>query len=214
MITLKVTELFYSVQGEGARVGVPSVFIRLAGCNLACGFCDTEFTSGKAMELPELLRAVETVVKAAAGLAPFKALTHQGGAGLWIVWTGGEPTDQLTSEIVAWFRERGFKQAIETNGTRPVAELGLDYVCVSPKVAEHVLAKNFRPAGVDELRYVRHAGQPGVPEPEIKAKRLFLSPMFDGNRPNPENLRHCFKLCLENPQWSLSLQTHKLLGVL
>jgi organic radical activating enzyme len=76
-----------------------------------------------------------------------------------------------------------------------------------------VVAKNF-PDGVDELRYVRHAGQPAVPAPSVKAKRLFLSPMFIGNRPDPENVAHCAKLCVQNPEWSLSLQLHKLIKVL
>lgn len=76
-----------------------------------------------------------------------------------------------------------------------------------------MLAKNF-PNGVDELRYVRHAGQPDVPRLSVKAKRKFLSPMFSGSRPDPANVRHCMELCLANPDWSLSLQLHKLLGVL
>lgn len=130
----------------------------------------------------------------------------------WVIFTGGEPALQLTEGDVQFFKEKGFKLAIETNGTNPVPP-GLDWVVVSPKVAEHVLAKNF-PRGVDELRYVRHSGQLAVPEPAVKAKRYFLSPMFDGNRPNKENLDHCVRLCLENPHWSLSLQTHKLMGVL
>ncbi len=203
---MKVTEIFYSIQGEGARAGDPSVFVRLAGCNLTCGFCDTEFESGKEMTDAELENAVCTAMFKVTG-SPVRDNQVR-----WIVWTGGEPTEQLTAGAVAWFKERGWKQAIETNGTNRVPA-GIDWVCCSPKVAEHVLEKTF-PEGVDELRYVRHSGQPGVPVPSVKAKRLFLSPMFNGNRPDPENLKHCMKLCLENPQWSLSLQMHKILNVL
>jgi len=201
---MKVSEVFYSLQGEGARAGEPSVFVRLAGCNLTCGFCDTEFQSGKEMTPMEL----EEACYQAKRVMGIRSLWGQ----KWIVWTGGEPALQLSDEVVRFFKEKGWRQAIETNGSKPVPA-GLDWVAVSPKVAEHVLAKNF-PQGVDELRYVRHTGQPGVPEPAVAAKRKFLSPMFNGNEPDRENVRHCVQLCLENPEWSLSLQLHKLIGVL
>lgn len=203
---LKVSEVFYSVQGEGARAGEPSIFVRLSGCDLACGFCDTEFVSGREVELPELDAMMNDAVVRATGSTIGDCEVE------WIVWTGGEPTLQLTAEVVAWFKSFGWKQAIETNGNRPVPQ-NLDWVACSPKVAEHVLAKNF-PNGVDELRYVRHAGQPGVPEPSITAKRYFLSPRFDGENPNLENIKHVTKLCLANPKWTLSLQAHKLAMVL
>lgn len=193
---LNVAEMFYSLQGEGARQGEPSLFVRLQGCDLECGFCDTEFESGKPMSIPELYLKLKQ-------LSPDCE---------WIVWTGGEPTLQLSPEIVNWFKEQGFKQAIESNGNHAVPP-GLDWVVVSPKVAEHVLERNF-PDGVDELRYVRHAGQPGVPEPKINAKTYFLSPLSDGNRLNKENVSHTINLCLANPQWRLSIQMHKLWRIL
>ncbi len=201
---MKITEIFYSIQGEGARAGEASMFVRLAGCNLTCSFCDTEFASGVEWDNETLESQMHLKLPIWKG--------RPADISRWIVWTGGEPTESLTEDTVFWFKEHGWKQAIETNGTNPVPR-GIDWVCCSPKVAEHVLAKNF-PRGVDELRYVRHAGQPAVPVPLIPAKRLFLSPMFDGDKPNQENLRHCVKLCLENPQWSLSLQLHKLIRVL
>lgn len=188
--TLRVSEIFYSLQGEGRRVGEASIFVRLSGCDLACSFCDTEFESGAVLTLAQIHERLEKV--------PCR----------WIVWTGGEPTLQLTAEVIAYFKGRNYNQAIETNGNRPVPS-GLDWVACSPKVAEHVLAKNI-PQGVDELRYVRHAGQPGVPEPKITARHYYLSPRFDGDQANQANLQHCIKLCLENPRWNLSLQTHKL----
>lgn len=188
--TLRVSEIFYSLQGEGRRAGEASIFVRLSGCDLACAFCDTEFESGATLTLAQICERFDKL--------PCR----------WIVWTGGEPTLQLTQDIVTYFKSRGYKQAIETNGNRPVPP-GLDWVACSPKVAEHVLAKNI-PQGVNELRYVRHAGQPGVPEPKIEAKYYYLSPRFDGDRANQENLQHCIRLCLENPKWNLSLQTHKI----
>jgi 7-carboxy-7-deazaguanine synthase len=206
---MKINEIFYSLQGEGARTGEASIFVRLQGCDLACSFCDTEFESGKEMSIGELHTAIADSVKRVLPTSYAGVIARRG---LWIVWTGGEPCLQLTEEIVTYFKNEGFKQAMETNGNhKPPA--GLDWVCCSPKVADHVVKKNF-PDGVDELRYVRHCGQPGVPIPSIQAKRLFLSPMFRGNNPDPENLRHCIKLCMENPQWSLSVQTHKLHKIL
>lgn len=193
---LKVSEVFYSLQGEGARAGQPSLFVRLSGCDLACGFCDTEFESGAVMDIEAIhSRLLELSTECR-----------------WIVWTGGEPSIQLTAEVVRRFKELGYSQAIETNGNRPVPE-GLDWVACSPKVAEHVL-KATHPNGVDELRYVRHSGQPGIPTPSVNAKRYFLSPMFKGNLPDPKNVRHCIDLCLANPKWELSVQSHKLLMVL
>ena len=209
MKNLTIAECFFSLQGEGARAGESSIFVRLSGCDLACGFCDTEFESGKEMTVSKLHSEMVAAVKRAVPGGYETALAHKP---LWVVWTGGEPCLQLTEEHVAYFKNEGFKQAMETNGNhRPPP--GLDWVCCSPKVAEHVVAKSF-PDGVDELRYVRHAGQPATPKPAVKAKRYFLSPMFKGDRPDPENLTHCIKLCLENPQWSLSVQTHKLFMIL
>jgi organic radical activating enzyme len=123
------------------------------------------------------------------------------------VWTGGEPTDQLTDDDVAFFAGLGYLQAIETSGVRPVPP-GLDWVTVSPKVAEHVLAKHF-PEGVSELKYVRHAGQ-AIPEPQVQAVYYCLSPHSDGLTINVDNMRACIALCLANPKWRLSLQQHKL----
>lgn len=194
MPALKVNEVFYSLQGEGARAGEPSIFIRLTGCDLTCGFCDTEFESGKETSFEELLEEIKTF-----GCE-------------WIVWTGGEPALQLTQEAIDYFKANGFKQAVETNGAHKLPA-GIDWVACSPKVAEHVLAKSF-PNGLDELRYIRHFGQKGIPIPAVKAKQYFLSPQFNGNRIDKANLQHCINLCLKNPQWKLSLQTHKLLNIL
>ena len=196
---MKVSEIFYSLQGEGARKGVATIFIRLSGCKAknacyAMGIrCDTEFESGKEMTVDELLDFCKTV--------PSKEIT----------WTGGEPAQQLTEEIVERFKELGFYQAIETSGLLPVAK-GIDFVCVSPKVAEHVVKKNF-PNGVDELRYVRHKGQ-AIPEPSVRALHHWVSPHSDGFNINKENVDHCVQLCLSHPKWRLSVQDHKLWNVL
>jgi len=198
---MRVTEVFLSLQGEGARAGEASVFVRLSGCTAqyACAtagiVCDTEFESGRDLTLDALLAEVRALA----------------GPVRWIVWTGGEPTDQLTAEIVTAFRAAGFSQQIETSGVRPVPA-GLDWITVSPKVAEHILARHFplREDGfhVDELKYVRHAGQ-AIPEPRLLARVRNLSPHADGDHLNRENVRHCIALVLAHPAWRLSVQQHK-----
>lgn len=198
---LNVSEVFYSLQGEGARAGTPTVFVRLQGCaaKFACyasGIrCDTEFASGTPFSVQRLGEVIRTI---APGCRE-------------ITWTGGEPLDQLTAEHVAYFKAAGYFQAVETSGLHP-APAGLDFVCVSPKVAEHVVAKNF-PEGVTELRYVRHSGQ-AIPQPSVDAEHLWLSPHADGQTIGDVNLRHCIALCLANPRWRLSVQQHKLWRVL
>jgi organic radical activating enzyme len=198
---LSISEIFYSLQGEGARIGTPTVFIRLKGCKAknACyqlGIkCDTEFESGKDYSLED----IDNWIKLNAN--DCKEIT----------WTGGEPLDQLNEEMIMWFKEKGYYQAIETSGLHS-APNGLDFICVSPKVAEHVIKKNF-PDGVTELRYVRHKGQT-VPEPSVKANNYWISPHSDGFTINTENLKHCIELCKQNPKWKLSIQSHKLWNIL
>lgn len=200
-MNLRVSELFYSLQGEGARVGTPTLFIRLSGCKakFACAAsgikCDTEFESGSEMSLEALLKWCQETAPEC------KEIT----------WTGGEPTDQLTEEAISFFANANYYQAIETSGINPVPA-GINFVCVSPKVAEHIVKKNF-PNGVNELRYVRHKGQ-FVPEPSITADHYWLSPHSDGYSINKENLTHCIALCLKSPKWKLSLQSHKVWNIL
>lgn len=198
---LKIAELFYSLQGEGARAGTPTVFIRLTGCSakFACyasGIrCDTEFESGRDMTLEEIKNWIDCNANNC------KEIT----------WTGGEPTDQIDADVIRYFKQLGYFQAIETSGLNAAPD-GIDFICVSPKVAEHVIKKNF-PNGVDELRYVRHAGQ-SIPEPSILAKHYWISPHSDGFNINKNNLQHCISLCLTNPKWKLSIQSHKLWNIL
>ena len=197
---LNISEIFYSLQGEGLRAGTPTIFIRLQGCKakyacFAAGVkCDTEFESGKEWTLQEIESWIE---KNANGCKE-------------ITWTGGEPTDQLTSEIVSYFKQKGFFQAIETSGLNPCPE-GIDFVCVSPKVAEHIVKKNF--THVNELKYIRHKGQE-APNPLITADNYYISPHSNGRELDAENLKHCINLCLQNPKWKLSIQNHKIWNIL
>ncbi len=192
-MNLRVNEIFYSLQGEGGRTGHPSIFIRLSKCNLSCSFCDTEYESGVKMTLEEVTNKIAEY--------PCE----------WIIWTGGEPTLQLTDEVVAHFKEKGYKQAIETNGTRRVPN-GLDYITCSPK-QNFELVRKLIPE-VDELRFPISAGDP-LPDISIlpKSKQYMLSPIFDDLKVIPENVKYCVDLVMKNPEWSLSLQTHKLIGI-
>jgi len=190
---LNIKEIFYSLQGEGGRVGEPSVFIRLTQCNLACSFCDTDFAEGTDMSLSQLLDQIRVY--------PAK----------WIIWTGGEPTLQLTDEHVSFFKENGYKQAIETNGTKPVPSL-IDYISCSPK-SNYDKIKTYIPFA-NEIRIPVKAG--GIlPSIEIlpKADKYFVSPIFDGDKINIENINYCVELVKQNPQWTLSLQMHKLIQI-
>lgn len=202
---MRVAEQFYSLQGEGGRAGEPSLFIRLSGCSAkhacyAAGVrCDTEFESGREVAVSELLE--------------WAARSEHYGC-RWVVWTGGEPLDQLTPEVALAFKEAGFLQALETSGVRPLTpqlRSLLDYVAVSPKVAEHVLARHFAhlETPVDELRYVRHEGQP-LPEPTLASRLRLISPHSDGDAISPGALRWAIQLCLTSPGWRLSVQQHKL----
>ena len=190
---LIVNEIFYSLQGEGARAGRPSIFIRLSKCNLRCSFCDTEFDSGEVMTLEEILKVIKEF------------------GCKWIVWTGGEPTLQLTDEMVTFFKNNGYMQAIETNGTLKVPQ-GIDYITCSPK--QHFERIRALIPHAHELRFPIEKGDP-LPDISILpvADNYLLSPIFDADKLNKGNLDYCVQLVKENPQWSLSVQLHKLIEI-
>ncbi|WP_369600697.1 7-carboxy-7-deazaguanine synthase [Hahella sp. SMD15-11] len=213
----RVKEIFYSLQGEGAHSGRPSVFLRFSKCNLwngresdrassPCNFCDTDFV-GTDGQNGGVFDDAGTLADAVRGLWP-------GGGAPWVVCTGGEPLLQLDEPLITALHERGFGVAIETNGTLPVPP-GVDWVCLSPKgTAEVVLER------CDELKLVYP--QPDCP-PErfdhIEARVRYLSPLAspavrEGDDPIREaHTRAALAYCLAHPQWRLSLQTHKLLGI-
>lgn len=204
-----VKELFYTLQGEGAHAGRPAVFLRFTGCNLwsgrevdraraVCRFCDTDFvgTNGPGGGRHETAEALAAAVHE----------TWPGGGAPYVVCTGGEPLLQLDTTLVDALHRRGFEVAIETNGTLPVPA-GVDWVCVSPKAnAELVVTRG------QELKLVYP--QPGAaPEryAELEFERFFLQPMDGPSR--EANTRAAVAFCLAHPRWSLSLQTHKILGI-
>jgi 7-carboxy-7-deazaguanine synthase (Cx14CxxC type) len=212
-VTYQVKEIFYTLQGEGSHTGRPAVFCRFAGCNLwsgreaqraraVCQFCDTDFVGtdgpggGRFATAGDLARAVAGTWQGAphSRSRPF------------VVCTGGEPLLQLDRPAVDALHAAGFEVAIETNGTRPAVP-GIDWICVSPKAgAPLVLTEG------DELKLV--FPQPGG-EPERYEDLCFdkfrLQPMDGPAR--EENTRAAVAYCLTHPQWQLSLQTHKFLGI-
>jgi 7-carboxy-7-deazaguanine synthase len=196
MNKLKVVEIFYSIQGEGANTGMPAIFIRLSGCNLNCWYCDTEWHNFIEISIHEILNTIQQY--------PCKN----------IIWTGGEPTLQLTDEMLNHFE--GYFHCIETNGTNPVPA-GIDYISCSPKVSPETLKRNF--LFIDELRYPLGKGEK-LPKIEAlpHAKNYFISPLFLGDEKermdlNRENIDYCIDYILNNPGWKLSIQLHKLLDI-
>lgn len=208
-----VKEIRYTLQGEGARTGRPAVFCRFAGCNLwnglesgrasaICRFCDTEFvgTGGPGGG------RFETARELAAAVAKAWPAGGADGSAPYVVCTGGEPLLQLDAELIEAFHVEGFETAIETNGTLE-APPGIDWICMSPKArAEPVLTSG------DELKLIYP--QQGAEPPRYESMdfpRFFLQPM-DGSH-LARNTALAMRYCLEHPRWSLSLQTHKALGI-
>lgn len=195
-VNLSVNEIFYSLQGEGSRAGSPNIFIRLSKCNLNCWFCDTEFDSGTEFTVEEL----------AAEISQFPCKS--------IIWTGGEPGLQLTDETVDFFKQRGYFQAIETNGTKPLPQ-NLDFITCSPKqVTTAQLHKNF-PNGVSEMKCIFNGRPEYLIEELPQANHYYLSPVFLGKEKermelDRDILQECITYILENPGWQLSIQQHKI----
>jgi len=193
-MNLKVKEIFYSLQGEGGRQGIASIFIRLSGCNLKCDFCDTDFSDGEVMTWGKILLII-------------KEFPCQ-----WIVWTGGEPSLQLTDKCLQFFKKAGYFQAIESNGHNRLSEL-LDYTVVSPK-GQTDYASEINPQ-VDEIRLPVRVADPIPPIESLpEAGYYFLSPIFTENQEETKaNIDYCVEQVKKHPDWRLSLQVHRWIGI-
>ncbi|HVV63970.1 MAG TPA: 7-carboxy-7-deazaguanine synthase [Rhizomicrobium sp.] len=210
-MTYTIKEIYYTLQGEGARTGRPAVFLRFAGCNLwsgierdragaACKFCDTDFVGvdgpggGKFSSAQALARAVEEKWPRTSMAQPY------------VVCTGGEPLLQLDEALIGALHAHHFEIGIETNGTLP-PPAGIEWICVSPKAdAELALTRG------DELKLIYP--QPGAPPERYAAlafDHFFLQPMDNEDR--AANTAAAVEYCLAHPKWRLSLQTHKLIGI-
>lgn len=210
-MTYSVKEIYYTLQGEGAQTGRAAVFLRFAGCNLwtglerdranaVCKFCDTDFVGtngiggGKFATAEDLARAVDEKWPAGSMAQPY------------VVCTGGEPLLQIDEALIAALHAHHFEIGIETNGTL-LPPPGIEWICVSPKAGADLVLKRG-----NELKLIYP--QEGAP-PERYASLLFdhffLQPMDNPER--DANTRAATAYCLAHPQWRLSLQTHKLIGI-
>ena len=210
-MTYSVKEIFYTLQGEGAQAGRPAVFCRFSGCNLwsgreqdrataVCRFCDTDFVGtdgvlgdkyGYAGQLAAVINAQWPAARAGKK---------------YVVFTGGEPLLQLDTPLIDALHAFGFEIAIETNGTLPVPA-GVDWICVSPKAEAPLVVDRG-----NELKVViPQQAQNLSSYTSLAFNHFFLQPM-DG--PDlADNTRLAIDLCKSDPQWRLSLQTHKLLQI-
>jgi len=209
MPSYKVKEIYYTLQGEGAHTGRPAVFLRFTGCNLwsgreedrsdaICQFCDTDFigmdgTLGGKYSAHELADKVNNLWPINEGKR-------------YVVCTGGEPLLQLDRELIDALHQMNFEIGLETNGTIPVPD-GVDWICMSPKAGTEIVVNR----GNELKLVVKQHGIDPIQFTGLKFDHFFLQPM-DGPFVQ-EFTQWATQYCLEHPQWRLSIQTHKLLGI-
>jgi 7-carboxy-7-deazaguanine synthase len=214
-LTYSVKEIFHTLQGEGGQAGRAAVFCRFAGCNLwtgreadrssaICRFCDTDFVGtdgtggGKFAQASDLALAV-TAAWPSLGLAIEKQRR-------FVVLTGGEPLLQVDNALIDALHAQAFEIAVETNGT-VAAPTGLDWLCVSPKAGAEVVLRRGQ-----ELKLVfPQAGLSPNSVADWDFEHFFLQPM-DGPHQR-DNTQAAIAYCQAHPQWRLSVQTHKMIGI-
>ena len=206
-----VKEVYYTIQGEGYHTGRPAIFLRFTGCNLwsglekdrataICNFCDTDFvgTNGPG---GGKFNSAKKLANHALSFWPKDSKSNP-----FVVCTGGEPLLQIDSNFINSFHELDFEIAVETNGTI-IPPDGLDWICVSPKVGSNLILKTG-----DELKFVYPQKGKNPKEFEDLSFNYFsLQPMDNANK--DENTKKTIEFCHNNPRWSMSLQTHKFLGI-
>lgn len=213
-MSYSVKEVFYSLQGEGFHSGRPAIFCRMSKCNLwtgreadrgdaVCQFCDTDFIGTDGQNGGKFNDA-EALCQHLLNFWPKNSRVHP-----FVVLTGGEPLLQVDDELVNTLHKHQFEIAVETNGTK-TAPQNIDWICMSPKAnAPIILDKGH------ELKLV-------YPQAELMPERVadlefeffYLQPMDDKDpKISQENIKQAVAYCLAHPQWKLSLQTHKLLGI-
>ena len=193
-----IVEIFHSVQGEGYHSGVSSIFVRFGGCNLKCEWCDTDFEKYQEKELLEVIEIIEK----------FNCKN--------IIFTGGEPALQNLEPLINMLRPKGYKFSIETNGTIELPNGLIDWICVSPKDQIYPNVSIKQRIG-DELKCV-YVGQDLSIYDDLKQgfNHLYLQPCYDELKDVSSNgilFRQTVEVVKDNPEWMLSLQTHKWMGV-
>ena len=192
---MRINEIFYSLQGEGHFTGVPSIFIRFAGCNLKCPFCDTQHEPYEEMSMQDIIDRIKGFV------------------GRHVVFTGGEPSLQLTADICRQLKDLGYDIQVETNGTHELPEGCIDWVTCSPKDA---FCKNaeIKISHIDEVKVVFDGKTDVSRYLDIDARCYSLQPCDTGKeKENKEITAMCVDYILAHPEWRLSLQTHKILYI-
>ena len=194
-----IVEIFHSVQGEGYHSGESSIFVRFGRCNLRCEWCDTDFDVFENMNIDEIRSMI------------FEYNCKK------IIFTGGEPALQNLEPLINSLRPMGYKFSIETNGTVEIPEGLIDWICVSPKDQLYPNVSIKQRHG-DELKCV-YVGQDLSIYDELKNgfNHLYLQPCYDETKDviwNGISFRQTVEVVKENPEWNLSLQTHKWMGVL
>ena len=193
---MKINEIFYSLQGEGHWTGRPAIFVRFSGCNLRCPFCDTDFSYGEEYTEDELIRAIQKTA-----FCPF------------VVFTGGEPTLQLTESLLAELHRLGYYLAMETNGTKPYP-VGIDWITVSPKNDFCEASKLYSNKYIASEVKVVYTGENAPEKYGFLGNEKYIQPCDTGNpEKNAEIIAKSVEWLKEHPDWRLSLQTHKIVGV-
>lgn len=188
--------MFYSIQGEGYYSGTPAIFIRFAGCNLKCPFCDTSHHFTHEVTEDDIVRFANSY------------------PAVLVVFTGGEPSLQLTESLVDKLQKKGKYIAVETNGTNRLPN-NVDWITLSPKSS--YVGKVGTPVyrRVNELKVVFDAEHPiEDPEFDIVADYYYAQPCDTGDaEKNKRNIDYCVNFVKQNPRWKISLQTQKILNV-
>jgi len=213
-MTYSVKEIYFTLQGEGAHTGRAAVFLRFSGCNLwsgreqhraeaVCKFCDTDFVGTDGPGGGKFASA-ESLAEAITNAWPEEAVASR----KYVVCTGGEPLLQLDTVAIDALHAAGFEIGVETNGTVSAPD-GIDWLCVSPKANAPVVQRSG-----SELKLVypqiEDAAQP-CEFTDLDFEYFFLQPCDDENLES--NTRAAVDYCLQHPQWRLSVQTHKILGI-
>ncbi|MEA1988840.1 MAG: 7-carboxy-7-deazaguanine synthase [Pseudomonadota bacterium] len=213
-MSYSVKEVFYSLQGEGFHSGRPAIFCRMSKCNLwtgreadraeaVCQFCDTDFIGTDGQNGGKFADA-EALCQHLLQFWPKDALANP-----FVVLTGGEPLLQVDDDLIQALHSHQFEIAVETNGTKNAPD-NIDWICMSPKANAPIILDSGH-----ELKLV-------YPQPELMPEKVadlnfeyfYLQPMDDNDpQVSQNNIKQAVDYCLKNPQWSLSLQTHKLLGI-
>ncbi len=210
-MSYSIKEMYYTLQGEGFHTGRPAIFVRFSGCNLwsgleeerasaTCRFCDTDFvgTDGPG-------GGVFDIAAEMAGRAG-RLWPKARNAIRFVVCTGGEPLLQLDQELVNAFHEAGFEVAVETNGILLPPD-HIDWICISPKAGTELALKKgnelklvFPQTGIDPQGYLH-----------LEFEHFYLQPLAGPKL--EENMKAAVDYCLTHPEWTLSLQIHRILNI-